>query len=135
MAQGSSKSRIIIWALVGILVVVAAIMLISKPKTSQAPPINAERFVRQQEGRFQKLEKRISAAQADFPGAPAEQWQKMGDEIARGRQIMAEMPGLTEQKDLEAKKIEVQKAYTGTRKMLKDVTGKEDKEDKEEGGE
>jgi len=135
MAQGSSKSRIIIWTIVGILVVVAAIMLISKPKTSQAPPINPERFVRQMENRIVKLEKRISEAQTNNPGAPAEQWQKMSDELARARQVMAEMPGLTEQKDLEVKKIEVQRAYTGARKVLKEITGQEDKEDKGEGEE
>ena len=76
MAQ-SSKSRIIIWTIVGILVVVAVVMLVTKPKDSGRPPINPERFVRQMESRLQKLEKRISAAQADFPGTPAEQWQKL----------------------------------------------------------
>jgi len=132
MAQ-SSKSRIVIWTIVGILVVVAAVMLISKPKTSGRPPVDAERFARQMESRFGKLEKRISAAQADFPGAPAEQWQKISDELALGRQTMAEMPGLTEQKELEAKVVVVQKAYTGARKALKEITGREDKE--EAGGE
>ena len=128
MAQGS-KSRIVIWTIVGILVVVAVVMLISKPKTSGRPPVNAERFARQMETRFQKLEKRVSAAQADFPGAPAELWQKISDEIAHGRQVMAEMPALTEQKDLEAKRVEVQQAYVGARKVLKEITGREDKEE------
>jgi hypothetical protein len=135
MAQGSNKSRIIIWSIVGVLVVLAAIMLISKPKTSEKPPINAERFVKQMENRIQKLEKRISEAQAANPGAPAEQWQKMGDDLAHARQVMTEMSGITEQKDLEAKKVEVQQAYTGVRKMLKDLTGKDEKDDKGEGGE
>ena len=128
MAQ-SSKSRIIIWTIVGILVVVAVVMLVTKPKDSGRPPINPERFVRQMESRLQKLEKRISAAQADFPGTPAEQWQKMSDDIAHVRQAMTEMSGLTEQKDLELKKEEVQQAYTGARKTLKQVTGKEDREE------
>jgi len=127
MAQGS-KSRIVIWTIVGILVVVAVVMLISKPKASGKPPVNAERFARQMETRFQKLEKRVSAAQADFPGAPAEQWQKIGDEIARGRQVMAGMPGLTEQKDLVVKRDSVQQTYVAARKVLKEITGKEDKE-------
>jgi len=128
MAQGS-KSRIVIWTIVGILVVVAVVMLVSKPKASGKPPVNAERFARQMESRFEKLERRISAAKADFPGAPAEQWQKMSDDIARARQVMAEMPGLTEQKDLEAKKADVQHAYTGARKTLKQITGQEDPEE------
>ena len=133
MAQGS-KSRIIIWTIVGILVVIAVVVLVSKPKNSGRPPVNAERFARQMESRFQKLEKRVSAAQSENPGAPAEQWAKISADIAQGRQITAGMPGLTEQKDLEAKRDSVQKAYLAARKVLKEVTGKEDKE-QPEGGE
>jgi hypothetical protein len=128
MAQGS-KSRIIIWTIVGILVVIAVVMLITKPKTSVKPPVNADRFTRQMEGRFQKLEQRVSAAQSQNPGAPAEQWQKISEDIAQGRQVMAGMAGLTEQKDLLAKRDSVQKAYLAARKVLKGITGKEDKGD------
>ncbi len=127
MAQGS-KSRIIIWTIVGILVVIAVVMLVTKPKNTGRPPVNAERFARQMESRFQKLEARVSAAQSENPGAPAEQWQKISQDIAQGRQIMAGMPGLTEQRDLEAKRDSVQKAYIAARKTLKEITGKEEKE-------
>ena len=127
MAQGS-KSRIIIWTIVAILVVVAVLMLVTKPKNSGRPPVNAERFVKQMESRFEKFERRVSEAQSANPGAPAEQWQKISDQVALGRQVMAGMPGLTEQKDLEAKRDSIQKAYLAARKVLKEVTGKEDKE-------
>jgi hypothetical protein len=133
MAQGS-KSRVVIWTIVGILVVVAVVMLVTKPKSSGRPPINAERFARQMESRFQKLEKRVSVAQSENPGAPAEQWQKINEEIALGRQVMAGMPGLTEQKDLEVKRDSVQKAYVAARRALKDITGK-DVKDEPGGGE
>jgi hypothetical protein len=131
MAQGS-KSRIIIWAIVGILVVIAVVMLVTKPKNTDRMPVNPERFVRQMEGRFQKLEARVSDAQSENPGAPAEQWQKISDEIARARQVMAGMTGLTEQKDLQPKRDSVQKAYLAARKVLKEITGKEDKGDDSE---
>ena len=127
MAQGN-KSRIIIWSIVGILVVVAVVMLVTKPKTDTTPPVDPERFVRTAETRYQKLEQRISAAQADFPGAPAEQWKKISDELALGRQVMAGMPGLTEQKDLMARRDSVNHAYNAAKKVLKEITGKEDKE-------
>jgi len=127
MAQGS-KSRIIIWTIVAILVVVAVLMLVTKPKNSGRPPVNAERFVKQMESRFEKFERRVSEAQSANPGAPAEQWQKISEQVALGRQVMAGMPGLTEQKDLEARRDSVQKAYIAARKALKEVTGKEDKE-------
>jgi len=129
MAQGS-KSRIIIWTIVAILVVVAVVMLVTKPKESGKPPVNPERFARQMESRFQKLERRVSEAQSSNPGAPAEQWQTIAEQIALGRQILVGMPGLTDQKVLEPKRDSVQKAYMTAKKTLKAITGKEEKEDK-----
>jgi hypothetical protein len=129
MAQGS-KSRIIIWTIVGILVVIAVVMLVSKPKDSGRPPVDPERFARQFESRFQKLENRVARAQSENPGAPAEQWAKISADIAQGRQLIAAMSGLTDQKVLDAKRDSVQKAYLAARKVLKEVTGMEDKEEK-----
>jgi hypothetical protein len=131
MAQGS-KSRIIIWTIVGILVVIAVVMLVTKPKTSGKPPVDPEKFARTFEGRFQKLEAKVARAQSENPGAPAEQWAQINADIAQGRQVMATMAGLTEQKELDAKRDSVQKAYLAARKVLKEITGKEEKEEKGE---
>ena len=128
MAQGS-KSRIVIWTIVGILVVIAIVMLVSKPKDSGKPPVDPERFARHFESRFQKLENRVARAQSENPGAPAEQWAKISADIAQGRQLMAAMSGLTDQKALDAKRDSVQKAYLAARKVLKEVTGGEDNGD------
>jgi len=130
MAQGS-KSRIVIWTIVGILVVIAVVMLVTKPKggSSNNPPVNPDRFAKQFESRFQKLESQVSGAQSANPGAAAEQWAKIGADIAQGRQIMAGMPGLTDQKALQAKRDSVQRAYLDARKVYKAVTGKEAKGD------
>ncbi|MBM3312973.1 hypothetical protein FJY70_00085 [candidate division WOR-3 bacterium] len=125
MAQGN-KSRIVIWVIVGILVVVAAVMLITKPKTTSGPPINPERFVRITESKFEKLERRVAEARLDFPDAPAEQWQRISDEVAHGRQALAELSTLTEQKDLAVKKAEATGAYAAATKVLREVTGKEE---------
>jgi len=129
MAKGS-KSRIIIWTIVAILVVVAVVMLVTKPKESGKPPVNPERFNRTYERQFARLDDKVAAARADYPGASAEQWQKIEEEIALGRQVMVGMLGLTEQTDLEPKRDSVQKAYVTAKKMLKAITGKEDKDDK-----
>lgn len=125
MAQGSSKSRTVIWMIVGILVVIAVVMLATRPKTSDRMPVNPERFVHQYENRYDKLEVRVADAQAENPGAPAEQWQAISDQLARGRQVMAGMTGLTEQKALQAKRDSVQKAYLAAVKVLKQVTGED----------
>lgn len=125
MAQ-SSKSRIVIWTIVGALVLVAGYLLISKPKTNDRPPVNVDRFTRAMESRFQKFERKVDEARAEFPGAPAEQWQQISDDLAQSRQLLGEMAGLTEQKDLQAKVLEVQKAFASARKTLREITGKED---------
>jgi hypothetical protein len=128
MAQGS-KSRIVIWTIVGILVVVAAVMLIKKPKGATQLPVNTERYVKKMSMQLEKLENKVAQARVDFPGAPAEQWQKIADGIAGIRQILAEMPGITEDKDLQVKVTDANKAYIGAKRMLKDITGKEDTSD------
>ena len=146
MAQGS-KSRVVIWTIVGILVVVAAVIIITKPKTNKGrPPINAKRFAQMMESRFQKLEKEIAEAQAESTKAPAGstkapagstkapaestkalagKWQAMSDRIAHGRQVLAEMAGTTSQNQLRDKRVEVQAAYHIASQLFSDVTGKE----------
>jgi hypothetical protein len=127
MAQGS-KSRIIIWTIVSILVVIAVVMLVTKPKNSGRPPINPDKLSRNYERQFGRLEKRVADAQSANPGAPAEQWAEIDKQIALGKQVLAGVAGLTEQKDLEAKRDSLLKAYAAARKVLKEITGKEDKE-------
>lgn len=124
MAQGS-KSRIVIWTIVAILVVVAVVMLVTKPKNEGRPPVNPERFNRNYERQFARLENKVADARAENPGAPAEQWQTIDEEIARGRRIMVGMLGLTEQADLEPRRDSVQKALLAAKKVLKAITGEE----------
>ena len=126
MAQ-SSKSRIVIWTIVGILAVIAVVFVISSKKssTSGRPPVNPERFAKRMESQFQKFEGQISDAKAANPGAPADQWQKISDNIARGRQVMARMAGLTDQNILQPQRDSVIKAYLDARKMYKGITGKD----------
>jgi len=129
MAQ-SSKSRIVIWTIVGILVVVAAVMFLRKPKdaTVGKPAVRAE-HVDKLMGRLDKFEARIAKAKAEFPDAPAEKWQQVDDMVARGRQTLTDMQGMTEQKDLQAKLLEYQNGMIETRKVLKEITGMMDEEE------
>jgi len=127
MAQGS-KSRIIIWTIVAILAVVAIVMLVTKPKESAKPPVNPERFNRTYERQFARFENKVATARAEYPGAPAEQWQKIEEEIALGRRVMVGMLGLTEQEVLNPKRDSVQNALRTAKQMLTAITGKEDRE-------
>jgi len=106
------------------LVLIASAMLVTKPKMADPPPLKPTRFARQMESRFEKFDKMVADAQTAFPDVPAGQWHTISDEVAHGRQVMAEMPGLTDQKTLKAKRDTVLKAYLAARKVLKDITGK-----------
>jgi hypothetical protein len=127
MAQGN-KSRIVIWSIVGVLVVIAVVMLVTKPKNTGRPVV-PDQLVKSYTRSFERLERRIATAQSKFPDTPAEQWQKMNDAIALGRDVLSRVPGLTEQKDLAAKRESLVNAYTTVTRSLRDITGKEDKGD------
>ncbi len=126
MAQGS-KSRIVIWTILGIVVVIALVWLITSKKsnTSARPPVNAAAFATKMESRLGRLEGKVAQARADYPGAPAEQWQSIADDIAGVRQILAQMPAITDSKDLQAKVDSVNKVFVGVRKTFKQITGKD----------
>jgi hypothetical protein len=116
-------------SVVVMILAVTAILLIKKPKTYAMPPVNTERFVRSMESRLQKLEGKVAQARVDVPSAPAEQWQKLSDDIANIRRILSEMPGVSGQENLQAKVVEVNKAYVAARKTLKEITGEEEPAD------
>ena len=123
--RGMAIAGVVMGAL-SMIVLIVAVMLIKKPKTSAKLPVNTERFVLNTESRLQRLEGKVAQARVDVPGAPPEQWQKISDDIANTRKLLAEMAGITMQKDLEAKANEVMKAYIEARKTLKEITGKEE---------
>ncbi|MBM3332029.1 hypothetical protein FJY68_09305 [candidate division WOR-3 bacterium] len=130
MAQGS-KSRMIIWAIVGVLVVVAVVMLISKPK-DMGKPVDADQLTRSYARLFERLEKKTATVQSEYPGAPAEQMQKINEGVALGRAILGRVPGLTEQKDLVAKRDSLKEVYVTAIRSLKAITGQD--EEAPEGG-
>jgi hypothetical protein len=130
MAQ-VSKSRIIIWSIVGVLVVLAVYVWVTKPK-DMGKPIDPDQLNRSYTRLFERLEKKVSTAQSEFPGAPAEEWQKMNEGVALGRALLGRVPGLTEQKDLVAKRDSLQEAYVNTIKSLKQITGKDEEAPKGE---
>jgi tRNA U34 5-carboxymethylaminomethyl modifying GTPase MnmE/TrmE len=128
MAQ-SSKSRIVIWTIVGILVVVAAVMFIKKPKeaTVSGPAVTPGR-IQALESRLQKFQNKVDQARSEFPGAPAEKWQQLTDITAKGRQALTDMQAMTEQKDLKVKLAEYQKDMIEAKRLLKEITGRTDEE-------
>ena len=131
MAQGN-KSRIIIWTIVGILVVVAVVMLLTKPKNQQGqPPVNKARFAERVQSQLTKLDKKVSEAKSEFPDTPAESWQKISDDMARATQLVTEMSTMTDddQPALRDKRDEINKVFGEARRTYKQITGREDKEE------
>jgi len=122
MAQGS-KSRVVIWTIVGILVVVAVVMLLTRPKTaSSSIKTDPVKFSTMMEGRLGRFE--AKAAQA---GLAPEVMQQITDEIGKTRAILQEMQGMADSPDAEitAKKTAAQDGFDAARKAYKAATGKD----------
>lgn len=134
--QGSKKSRVIIWTIVGILVVIAAIMMLTRGKgdatsgkrtirTDQIDQLannmekkiaNAERIITKRQGRGEVTPEAFATAQAALDKAKAG---------------LVEFRGLTDSKELQDKLEQVKKDL-GDARAAASVT---DKDDEEEGGE
>ena len=122
MAQGS-KSRVVIWTIVGILVVVAVVMLLTRPKTAtggiKTDPV---KFATQMEGRLGRFESK--AAQA---GLTPDVMQKITDEIGKTRAALQEMQGMAgkPEAEIDVKKTAAQDGFDAARKLYKEATGKD----------
>ncbi len=118
MAQGS-KSRVVIWVIVGVLVVVAAILLITRPK--EGKPLDASRFVEVTGPRLDKLETRVSKA-----GLAPDVAQKITDEINKARTALQELQGMTDAPAAQSKQKmeEVNTAMREAKRLLREATGR-----------
>lgn len=120
MAQGSNKSRIIIWSVVGVLVVVAAIMLITKPKDSAASKLVPENFAERKTKELGRLEEKMAEA-----GLTPDQTAAIEAEIAKAREALTQIDGTTDR--VERRKIAdaYHAAHSAAKKLLKAATGDE----------
>lgn len=128
MAQGSNKSRIIIWSVVGVLVVVAAILLLSKPKDDSKTKLVPENFPELKAKSVAKLQSKMAEA-----GLTAEQTAAIDAEIAKANDALSRIAGVTDR--VERRKIadEFHVAFTAAKAAFREATGKDAPE--EEGGE
>jgi hypothetical protein len=122
MAQ-SNKSRIVIWTIVGIMVVVAVILLVTRPKTTDKLPFDAAKFTNQMTTRMDKFEVKVNKARGT--GAP-EAFAKVDEELGLAKTSLGELGAITDSKEQMAKKDEVMNHFVAARKAYKEATGKED---------
>jgi FMN-dependent NADH-azoreductase len=120
MAQGGSKSRIIIWAVVGVLVVVAAILLLTKPKDNSKSKLVPENFAERKAKEVAKLQDKVAQA-----GLSAEQVAAIDAEIVKANDALSRIEGVTDR--VERRKIadEYHLAYGTAKRLYKDATGQE----------
>ena len=121
MAQGS-KSRVVIWTIVGILVVVAVVMLLTRPKTAAGGvPTDPAKFSTTMEGRIGRFEGKVAQA-----GLTPDVTQKITDEIGKARAALQELQGMAgkPQAEIDVKTAAVQDAFNAANKLYRDATGK-----------
>jgi len=126
MAQGS-KSRVVIWTIVGILVVIAVILLVVGRKSAVPSgqrvmkPADVPGYVDRMNKSLERLEKQVATAQA--AGGSPETFAKIADNIGKIRTGLQEMQGMTDNKQLTDKAEELKTLRSETGKLLKSVGG------------
>jgi hypothetical protein len=126
MAQGS-KSRVVIWTIVGILVVIAVILLVVGRKGAVPAgqrvmkPADVPGYVDRMNRSLERLEEQVAKAQA--AGGSPDVFAKIADYTGRIRTGLQEMQGMTDKTQLTAKADELKTLRSETGKLLKSVGG------------
>jgi len=128
MAQGS-KSRIVIWTIVGILVVAAVVFLIvSRKGTPTSKPINVEAFVKQYERRLERLAKTADEMRAD--PAMAADLAQVDSIMNLARAGVTEISGMAgDLKAAEAKRAVMTDQWRAIKKLLKQENTPDEKDE------
>jgi hypothetical protein len=119
----SGKGRIVIWVIVGVLVIAAAVMLVSRPKDMTGVRDISEEDVPDYIGRYEhhleRLDKRVGKALEDY--GHSEGFSEIDDKMQYMREGLADLEGLTEPEDIAAKMDSIDEAYKEARRILSDI--------------
>jgi hypothetical protein len=135
MAQGSNKSRIIIWTIVGILVVIAVVLLLTGKKGGATTGKRLEKvedvpaFVSRMQGRMDKLRNRVEKVRAE--GGNAEVLAQIDEKLGAATTGLQEVQGITDRQQLTDKMEEVRKTFGEAATLMK----KADQQEEPAGGE
>jgi hypothetical protein len=123
MAQ--NKSRIVIWSIVGLLVVVAVIFLIvGRQGATPAKPFHADdvpKFTRLMENRIEGVEERAAKVRAEYGSEDAEVFAQADQHLAAAREWLQKMQGTTNDNELGALRDSVQEHYKAARRLLREA--------------
>ncbi len=125
MAQ-ANKSRVVIWTIVGILVVVAVIFLIVAKKgaaTTGARSFTEEdvpKFVSTMTSRVEKFERRLARIRDEYGPEAAEAFARIEENLGKVRTGLLEIQELTDVKALAEKRDEVKQDYSSAKDVFKE---------------
>jgi hypothetical protein len=124
MAQ-ASKSRIVIWTIVGILVVVAAAFLIVGRKGQQAKRVvtveDIPTFVERINRSLEKFDRRVVRAREK--GGPVDAFAKIDGQVSKIRAGLDELKGIADQALILPKMEAIKADLAEARKMLREAGG------------
>jgi len=119
----SGKGRIVIWVIVGVLVIAAVVMLVTRPKDQTGVRDISQEDVPDYIGRYEhhleRLDHRIGNALEDY--GHSEGFVEIDDKMQYIRNGLVELEGLTEAEDIEAKMDSIDEAYKEARQLLSDI--------------
>jgi hypothetical protein len=127
MAQGS-KSRVVIWVIVGILVVAAVVFLMFARKgTTNRPPFTTQdvpKYLGRMDKRVQGLASDATDLRAQYATQSPEVFAKFDSTMEKLRAAMQEMQTLTDEKALKGKRDEIDGYRFDMQKLLNSLKKK-----------
>lgn len=121
----ANKSRIVIWTIVGLLVVVAVVFLVvgRKGESSEKPFTvdDVPQFVRLYSGRVDKVAENVNEMRGEYGSEAAEVFAEVEGYIEACRTGLQEIQDLTEPGALIAKQDEIQENYRSAKRILREI--------------
>jgi len=120
------KSRILVWSLVGIVVIVGAIVVLTAPKTSRDPKVTSEALKGEAEEAQTQLDRLVARLEARRktipPGAGAEALGEADRLLAEAREKLAQVKQATDLKDTRQLLIEARQVLRKARRAVELAT-------------
>ncbi len=122
------KSRILVWSLVGIVVIVGLIVVLTAPKNARGPKVTSDALKAEAakvEGQLDRLVARLEARRkANRPGAGSEAVAEADRLLAEARDKLGQVKQATDIKDIQRLLIEARQALRKARRAVELATGR-----------
>ena len=121
MAQ-SNKSRMVIWTIVGILVVVAVVFLVMGKKDSDGgKPVDVPKFTRLMTTRIDKVEANAAELRGEYGPDADEHFAKIDAHIERSRHWLGQLQTAGDREGVDEARDSIYAGYHAVKKLVQEL--------------